>query len=221
MIPILQRTVLSEALLHQFLVEQAAQLMPGIAVIDTDFGDAAHMVKILAADARGAVSVIHYTTQADSDFLLVSGLAQLHWVRQQRALLKRLYPAQRFDEGLSPALVLVAPVFSAAAQAAAGYIAGASVRLVRYQYFLHGQAPVILLDEIFSEGGRKVGGDAAQPGGQTAGAAPAAAVGDQLPSGAAPEELDEPQAIALSPEEIAEFMEFDRARLKKKSPPDR
>jgi hypothetical protein len=126
-----------------------------------------------------------------------------------------LFFSENVDMSRVPQIILIGPSFSRKAVAAVQQLSGHDIRLVEFKYSLAGNNDAIMFEEVVF---RKAGA------GNVVGLSEQPPVPEDIPDNAragvcrpvapVPENIEQPVApfdeITLTPEEIAEFMNFDR-----------
>jgi len=88
-------------------------------------------IDLLGLSRSNQLTIIDFNTNAD-DGLLVRGIGQVDWVTRNLPIIRRLYPSHTINYSLPPALLLVAPRFSAALRSVARQVLCPTIKWIRY-----------------------------------------------------------------------------------------
>ncbi|MBU1043343.1 MAG: hypothetical protein KJ915_02965 [Candidatus Omnitrophica bacterium] len=225
MTTIFHNAQISNDKLREIILKNPQTLLPGLSFIDLQMSaDEAGIIDFLGVDTNGRMVLVNFDVKAN-DQMLIDILAQIQWLKKNQGLIKRLFFSENVDFEKSPQIVLVGPVFSNKLQSAVKQISDKDIKLFNFKYIVSKSDDAIIFDEIFSQ--NKIA-DAQSLRNKILTEQPKEVV--ESPVFSQKEPLIEKPAlglknsenikkeksplydvITLTPEEIAEFMDFDVA----------
>ncbi len=216
---------ISREKLNDIIRKNPGSLIEGMVFIDVQLDtDECGIIDFLGVDGSGRLVLVDFEAGAN-DEMFISALSQLHWLKKNSSLIKRLFFSENIDFLTDPQMLLVSSGFSGKLISAVKQIKLQDIKLVEFKYITAQGNEAILFEEVFTS---------KQP--IQAVAAPVVEqekidvegknlLNDKMPE-KGPEKLDTqpvktPQLIledvSLSQEEIAEFMEFEKTLKEKKT----
>ena len=198
--------------LKEIIVKNPQTLRTSLSLIDRNLGgDEAGAIDFLGVDKTGRVAIVDVDVRGNDD-LLLTALGQVRWIRKNAGLLKRLFFSDGIDFSQPIDIILVCPEFSPKIQAAVEQFPEYDIRLIKFEYITTGTDDAIYFDEICrSQQGAVIPSAAEEESKNTVIAEEPVAAQASRSSVHIPEDDTFPlREVTLSPEEIAEFMDFDR-----------
>ncbi len=232
MTTIFRKAQIKREKLKEIILKNPGYLQPDLSFIDLQIGSRENdgLIDFLGVDENGRLMIVDFDS-LENDGLLITALSHLQWLKNNEVLIKRLFFSENIDFDKTPSLMLIAPSFSAKFRAAAGLIEFMPLKLISFNYIRAEENDAIFFEEIFSNSSnqKKMEEDAVEylavpPAEQPPRHEEPALIypqdrqsqEDYMPSQPRPSQpgpekkgpsLEE---IALSAEEIAEFMDFDK-----------
>ena len=224
MTKIFNKSIIDKEKLRQIILKNPQSLIEGMNFIDLQLDAGDHgIIEFLGIDSNGRMILINFDVNPN-DSMLLDLLAQSQWIKSNQSLIKRLFFSENVDFKQPQELVLVCPVFSGKTMAAAKQL-GKNIRLIRYNYIVSNDDDAIIFDEVYSSVDSFSVKDNKPPAEKkTVDFLKPEIVKKQHISGSRAEskeqktepekdkeerlELPDYNMVSLTPEEIAEFMDF-------------
>ncbi len=201
--------------LREIIINNPGCLDPALSFIDKDISTDEGIIDFLGVDKTGGLVIVNIDIEK-SDEALISVLSQIQWLKKSESLIKRLYSDEKIDFSLPTKIYLVSSCFSEKIKSAVKQILMENIKLIRFKYLSNKDQKAIFFEEIFcnlvtGEPGRPVKEEKSK----------AADFLTFNPTNVAEGELNVDSSQAgqgkITPEEIAEFMDFDKTLLKERS----
>lgn len=206
--------------LRQIILKNPQSLFAGLSFIDLQMvTDESGIIDFLGVDASGRMVLVNFDVQAN-DQMLIEMLAQMQWLKKNEGLIKRLFFSESVNFELLPHMLLVCPVFSNKIQSAVKQLIDKDIKLFKFKYLVSGSDDAIIFDEVFSNTAFPAPELKTQlSNNQESVIIDRAALNKQtsimekmvleVKDEKKTEQLPLYDVITLTPEEIAEFMDFD------------
>lgn len=210
MTTVFHKTNISKEKLKDIIVKNPQSLMDGLTFIDFQLGtDEQSIIDFLGVDGTGRLVLVNFDI-GSNDGMFLAVLSQMHWLKKNQALIKRLFFSENIDFSLDPQILLVSDSFSEKLKSAAKQIKPQDIKLVEFKYITAQGKDAIIFEEIF---------DSKNPlPGETSIAKEE--ISQEDPEQPCAKQVKMPMLILekvfLSQEETAEFMEFDKTLAEKK-----
>ncbi len=211
MTKVFRRAKIDKEKLRQVILKNPRCLLPGLGFIDFQLGTQEEgVIDFLGVDKAGRLVIVDFDTEAD-DGILIGALSQAQWLKRNEALIKRLFFSENVDFKYPARIILVCPSFSEKLKQAVKQIVCKELHLVEFKYLVDAQEEAMIFDEVFCNNNSYARLDLDEADEQLA---PEEAKVTLKES--APEKLNmkEPislfEEITLTPEEITEFINFDK-----------
>ena len=200
--------------LREIIIKNPGCLDPNLSFIDMDLGTDEGIIDFLGIDKTGGLVIVNIEVKEKNE-ALISMLSQVHWLKKHKDLIKRLFLTENIDFTLPPQVHLVSSSFSEKLISAAKQILIRNIKLIQYKYLINNGQDAIFFEEIFCN---HVYGEYIRPTNKEE-----SKVEDfhTFKSAIIAEEKKHVNScgneeISLTPEEIAEFMDFDTILEKEK-----
>ena len=201
--------------LKEIILKNPSCLSPYLKFIDTDLYTEEGSIDFLGVDKAGRLVIVNFDIE-ESNEALISVLSQVQWLKKCESLIKRLFSSEKVDFTLPPQIFLVASCFSDKLKSAAKQISMQDIKLIQFKYLINKTQEAIYFEEIFYN---QVDSKHISPISREK-----AKVKDSTTFKSSIDQKEkktaitpESEGIPLSPEEIAEFMNFDKTLEKEKT----
>ncbi|MBU0634249.1 MAG: hypothetical protein KKB82_03440 [Candidatus Omnitrophica bacterium] len=199
--------------LEELILKNPESLEADISFIDHHLGcEEEGIIDFLAVDRSGRLVIVNFDVRDISESLLICAISQMHWLKKNECLIKRIFSKEGVDFEKTPLLLVLCPDFSQKARSAAKEFTAADIKFIKYTYIANAEEDAVFFEEIFSSTAKVSPGPVIRSGThiprETIQTGKSSAEG-KMPLQIAEE--TEPGTVPLSREEIAEFMEFDAA----------
>ncbi len=217
MTSIFRNALIDKEKLREIILKNPEYLQPALSFIDLQLGSEEEgIIDFLGVDASGELVIVDFDTKVNND-LLISALSQMQWLKKNQSLLKRLFFSENIDFSQTPQVFLICPAFSEKSISAAKQLAWLDVKFIQFKYIVAEGQDAIVFEEVFCN---KKHDRYLRP--VRSKEADIEKILTFKPPLVSPESLPrvEPsvdEGISLTPEEIAEFMDFDKALLEEKT----
>ena len=194
--------------LRDIILKNPECVQPGLSFIDLNFGnDDEGVIDFLGVDQAGRLIIVNFEVN-ESDKLLILSLSQMHWLKKNKSLIQRLFINENVDFSCAPIIMLISPMFSPRTIAAAKQLLEQEITLLKYQYIIAGTEDAIFFEAILNIRQSESIKDIQVQENVIAGAEE-----EPIKSALPKKETvvsQKKNKIELTPEEIAEFKDFDR-----------
>ncbi len=215
MTTIFEKSQIDRGKLREIIIKNSGCLDPDLSFIDKDLGTETGVIDFLGVDKSGGLVIVNINIEKSNE-ALISVLSQIQWLKKSRNLIKRLYSKENIDFSLPPKIYLVSSGFSEKLKSAAKQILMENIKLIRFKYLSNKDQKAIFFEEIFCN---LVTEKPSRP--MKKAKSGTEEFGTFNPIEASEDELNvnslETRQDKITPEEIAEFMDFDRTLLKERS----
>lgn len=215
MTTIFEKSQIDRGKLREIIIKNPGCLDKGLSFIDKDLGTEDGIIDFLGVDKSGGLVVVNIDIEKSNE-ALISVLSQIQWLKKSRNLIKRLYPKKKIDFSLRPKIYLVSSSFSEKLKSASKQILMEDIKLIRFKYLSNKDQKAIFFEEIFCN---LVSAEHSHPIKKEE--SKAEELGTFKPARVVEDELNvnssEIRQDKITPEEVAEFMDFDRTSLKERS----
>jgi len=212
MTTIFHRAQIDREKLQEIILKNPADLQDGLSFIDHQLGTREEgVIDFLGVDKTGRLAVVDFDIR-ENDRLLVEALSELQWLRKNTRLIKRLFYNENVDFNKAPQLLLIGPSFSEKSKSAARQLMTFDVKLIQYKYMVSKTEDALFFEEIFFD-------ETYQPPlpKSTDGKPKTELSFEYKPTALKSTEqkiavsTSKSEQVSLTDEEIAEFMDFDKA----------
>ncbi len=223
MTTVFHRTSISEEKLKDIITKNPRSLMDGLTFIDFQLAtDEQGTIDFLGVDGTGRLVVVNFDVDS-SDLMFITALSQTHWLKKNHGLIKRLFFSENIDFSLEPRILLISSGFSGKLKSAAKQTKLQNIKLVEFKYITAQGKDAIIFEEVFA--GKNALSAETLPAEEEKILVQEKNIPEEEMPQESPARPDEEQAriprliledVSLCPEEIAEFMEFEKATEEKK-----
>lgn len=212
---VFQKTNIESEKLRDIILKNPEYLQSNLSFIDSQLGiQDEGIIDFLATDTDGKMVIVNFDVKENNN-LLICALSQMQWVSKNKNLLKRLFFSENLDFSRQPKIILIAPSFSKELEQAARELFSLDLKFIKYQYMITKGEEAILFEDVFDN---RYGQGISQPRvPQTKAKEFLNFPSPVVPQAVAATVVPEPEEISLTPEEIAEFMDFDMFLKKEKT----
>jgi hypothetical protein len=215
MITIFRKSQIDRERLREVILKNPDCLDPNLNFIDVDLNTKEGTIDLLGIDSTGQL-VIVYVDIEERNEVLTSVLSQIHWLKKYESLLKRLFSGKNIDFTQSPQVYLVSSYFSEKLKAAVKQIVIQKIKLIQFNYLNHKDQDAIFFEEVFctQEYGEKI-----RPTSDVKSEDEELLTFESTVISENKKDVLSPggEEITLTPEEIAEFKDFDKTKEKEKT----
>ncbi|MBU4305411.1 MAG: hypothetical protein KJ893_07325 [Candidatus Omnitrophica bacterium] len=217
MTTIYYRAQIDKEKLREIILKNPGCLLHGLNFIDQQLGtEEEGVIDCFGVDKTGGPVIVNFGVTDNNDQILVDALSQMQWLKKNENFLKRLYLSENVDFNQSPQIVIVAASFSDKLKYAAKQLLWHDIRLIEYRYTVAADKDAIIFEEVFyNKRAAGVRVNAASPKPELK-----EVLAPEPGASFSPVQADtasEAEEITLTPEEMAEFLDFDRALDKEKT----
>lgn len=201
--------------LRDNIFKNSVALYQGLTFIDSQLGtEEEGIIDFLGVDKAGRPVIVDFDTQ-ENDNLIIYSLSQVQWLVKIKSLIKRLYFNENVDFNQTPLILLIAPSFSDKAKSAIKQLSTIEIKFIEYRCLSVQGQDIVVFDEVFynkkyshkiclldannKEKEEILKRKPVEP--------------EHMPH-MREEKVIAAQGVALTAEEIAEFMSFDRSLSK-------
>ncbi|MFH2138281.1 MAG: hypothetical protein ABII88_07185 [Candidatus Omnitrophota bacterium] len=225
MTTVFRKTVIEKEKLREIILKNPEYIQPDLSFIDLKLGtEDEGIIDFLGVDKTACLNIVNFSTGENAD-LLISALSQAHWLRKNETLVKRLFFSENVDLTQSPVIMLIGSDFSEKSKSAAKQINGHLIKFIQFQYVISQDQDAIFFEEVFCNKKnlqQEIAVEVKEKESitQTTVSLKSSVIRKEtLPVPEVSAEAPHPriEEILLSPEEIAEFMDFDRVLEREKS----
>ena len=205
-----RRAHIEKEKLREIIFKNPESLEPGLRFIDCRLGTAEEgVIDFLGVDKSGRLAIVNCEVAKD-DAMMLTALSQMHWLKKNESLVKRLFFSENIDITQTPQIILINESFSEKVMSAVPQLISYDVRLVEFKYIIAGSNDAIMFEDVLHT--KNLTNIAASfhresPQNKPEICAPAPAASAEESGEKTELSFDD---IVLTPEEIAEFMKFDR-----------
>ncbi len=207
--------------LRDIILKNPQTLLSGLSFIDLQMStEDDGIIDFLGVDPHGRLVIVNFDINAN-DNMLINVLSQIQWLKKNQGLIKRLFFSESISFENPFQIVLVGPAFSNKLQAAVKQLSGKDIKLLNYKYIVSKSDDAIMFDEVFSNlKSNAIQTSKPEIDGKQSDKIEYAVLNkkevivEKSDSISKIETIEEEQSplydvITLTPEEIAEFMDFD------------
>ncbi len=223
MTTVFHRTNISKEKLKDIITKNPQSLMDNLTFIDLQLATDEHgTIDFLGVDGTGRLVLINFDVDS-SDAMFITALSQMHWLKKNHGLIKRLFFSENIDFSLEPQMLLVSAGFSGKLKSAVKQTKLQDIKLVEFKYITAQAEDAIIFEEVFTS---KNGSSAETlPVEEEKISVQEENIPDDEMSQENPAHPDKDpvqiprlilEDVSLSQEEIAEFMEFEKTLEEKK-----
>lgn len=209
MTTVFYRAQIDREKLREIILKNPGYLQQGLSFIDHQLGTQEQgIMDFLGVDKSGRLVVVNFEIEKN-DLVLVAALSQIQWLKRNESLIKRLFFSENVDFNKRARILIIGPEFSEKLVSSVKQISGREIKLVEFKYIVADGKDAIIFEEIFSnqESSSRFDSDLLQ---KKAGIKEFISSGFSLDSEEIEKPLPELEEISLTPEEKAEFMDFDK-----------
>jgi hypothetical protein len=223
MTTIFRNAQINKETLREIILKNPHALLNGLSFIDLQLTtDESGIIDFLGVDTNGRMVLVDFDVKPN-DQMLIEILAQIQWLKKNQGLIKRLFFSESVDFEQTPQILLICPEFSSKIQSAVKQLREKDIKLLNFKYIVSDNDDAIIFDEIFSNVNsnsallaKLKAAKAPEPAAieRPAFTKPAQSMGITVPElneNTASEQAPLYDVITLTPEEIAEFIDFDVA----------
>ena len=222
MTTVFRKTQIGKEKLHDIILKNPEYIQPGLSFLDSNFGNEdVGLIDFLGVNGAGKLVLVNFEVSDNGGTLLIAALSQIQWIKKNESLIKRLFFSENVDFSIAPEIVMVSPEFSKQTIEAAKQLSNHELALLQYQYIIAGTEDAIFFEEVLNINQPDVIKNNVVK--KTDIRQSEEIVKKEIDSCiVSPESVDESlpkieiednsieHHIELTPEEIAEFMDFDR-----------
>jgi len=212
MTTIFHRAQIDREKLQEIILKNPKDVQEGLSFIDHQLGTQEEgVIDFLGIDKTGRLVIVDFDIR-ENDRLLVEALSELQWLRENTRLIKKLFYNENVDFNKAPRLVLIGPSFSEKSKSAVRQLMTFNIKLMQYKYMVGKTEDALFFEEIyFNETSQQ-----SLP--KSTYVEPKTELSFEykptLPKSIPPKiAINTPKSeqVSLTDEEIAEFMDFDKA----------
>jgi hypothetical protein len=117
-------------------------------ILDSDLDIEDDQIDLLGIDKFGAVVIIKIDNTADSDSF-ISAINQIFWLKKSSELINRLYLDKKIHFGLKPQLIMISSSFSKKLIMAAQQFQNIEIQYIEFTYLQNKTHDAIIFETIF------------------------------------------------------------------------
>jgi hypothetical protein len=209
MTTIFNKSQIQKPKLKEIILKNPDCLDPNLTYIAVDLNTEEGQIDILGLNSNGQVVIVNMDIEENNE-ALISILNQIQWVKKYKSLIKRLYSSKNVDFTMAPQAYLVSSCFSKKLRSAVEQIDIENLKLIQFTYLINENQNGIFFEDIFS-----TQENVEQPHLDREGISPVEVpIIEENRKGSHTPKSEE---IALTPEEIAEFKDFNKTLKKEKN----
>jgi len=216
MTTIFHRAYIQKEKLKEIILKNPTSLLDGLRFIDLGLGaEEEGVIDFLGINIKGQLIIVNFDSSVN-DLMLVNSLSQMQWLKKNEALIKRLFFSENVDFSQPPRILLIGPGFSEKLKSAVKQCLSCDIKLLEFKYIVSQDKDAIIFEEEFSnkvclprdesKEDKKITEKVIIPSGVCRVREPGETKKQEFI-------LEE---VTLSPQEIAEFMDFEEVLNKKK-----
>jgi len=207
--------------LREIILKNPDCLQSGLSFIDIELGNVdVGIIDFLAVDKTGKLAIVNFDSE-ENNGMLICALSQMQWLKKNENLVKRLFFSENVDFTQAAQLIFVGPTFSEKFRSALKQLISLDIKLIGYKYVVQDTKDAIFFEDLFTNKASSktiTGSDSAPVKTQDSLNLKAKSTLEIPQRIESPKEKENPafeglslDEIALTPEEIAEFMNFENS----------
>jgi len=150
MTTIFHNALISKEKLREIILKNPQTLLSGLSFIDLQMSvDEGGIIDFLGVDTAGCLVIVNFDIISD-DHMLIDVLSQMQWLKKNQGLIKRLFFSENICFEKTPQIVLLAPAFSNKLEDAVKQLTAKDLKLLNYKYIVSESDDAIIFDEVFS-----------------------------------------------------------------------
>ena len=223
MTTVFRKASISKEKLKDIITKNPQSLMDGLSFIDLQLvTDEQGTIDFLGVDKAGRMVLVNFDTSSE-DGMFITALSQMYWLKKNHGLIKRLFFSENIDFSLDPQMLLISDGFSGKLKSAVKQTKLQDIKLVEFKYIITQGKDAIIFEEVFTS--KKVSTAEISFVQEKKGFVEEKNISEyeELQNNFAQpdnKQVNVPRLIlrdvSLCPEEIAEFMEFEKTLEEKK-----
>ncbi|MFH1459840.1 MAG: hypothetical protein ABIG64_05645 [Candidatus Omnitrophota bacterium] len=147
---VFQKQKIPRKKLKEIILKNPEALSPGLSFIDLELGTQENgFMDFLGIDDTGRLVVVNFDIESANEGILEGTLSQLQWLKDNETLIKRLFFNENIDFNRAAEIILVCDCFSKKIQSAAKQLELNDIKLIEVKYVVNQDIEGVIFEKIF------------------------------------------------------------------------